>query len=108
MFSTLGLIAALFTAWAERLLDLNSTLRLGPWTCSAVVFSMIAAGLVVLAFIAVASRYTRLGGFWALLAALSGFIAAHQLWTTAGSLLFLGAIFWLFAPDEDRNVRVHR
>lgn len=100
MLALLGSVVGGFTAWAERMPSIRYPLVLPHGHIPGYEITL-AASLVGLGSVLVMwTRWYRLGGALALIATLAGLFGADQLWTTAASILFSGAMLALFSATE--------
>ncbi len=100
MLSLIGAVIGVFTAWTEHMPGLQYHLILphgripgSDITLAASLLAFLAVGLMWVGF-------RRFGGVLVVLGAILGLFGADQLWTTAGCVLFVGAVLSLFAPTE--------
>ena len=100
MLSLIGALIGVFTAWAEHMPSLQYHLILPHGRIPGSDITLSASLLALLAVVLVWLGLRRLGGILVALGAILGLFGADQLWTTAGCVLFVGAVLTLFAAPE--------
>ncbi len=100
MLSLIGAVIGVFTAWAERMPGLQYHLVLPHGRIPGSDITLSASLLAIFAVVLVWLGLRRLGGVLVAMGAVMGLFGADQLWTTAGCVLFVGAVLTLFAPTD--------